>query len=228
VWIFRNPKKNLTAQLGQITKLIDDNLRALSEKLNNQPNSFLRGFLKIPTKAVDEKLKSRTKDRLDSIFETAQNGGIGYLEQGEEFQELANTFSTASNEELEFLKQQLYQAFGINENLFTCSYTEEEYRAYYQSVIKLYMRMIREEINRKAFTKNERTAGERLLVYMDMIDITSLKDLNEFAFKQVYSGNFNNNEIREMFGYGAYDGGDIYQTNRNAVPVANLLTDGEQ
>ena len=56
-----------------------------------------------------------------------------------------------------------------------------------------------------------------MMVYMDLFDVASLRDLNEFMFKQKYSGNFNSNELREMFGYGGYEGGDVFETNKNAV-----------
>lgn len=218
VWIFENPKQNLSVQLNQVTTLIDDALRALSYKVNEKP-STLRGFLKLPTKAEDGELKKKAQDRVKNIMETAADGEIGYLQKDEEFQELNNTYGTASKEEMEFLKQQLYNSFGINEDLFTCDYNEDQYRAYYQSVLKLYIRVIAEEINRKYFTKTARTQGQKLLFYVDLFDIASLKDLNEFAFKQKYSGNMNSNEIREIFGYGAYEGGEIFETNKNAVQI---------
>lgn len=218
VWIFENPKQNLSVQLNQVTTLIDDALRALSYKVNEKP-STLRGFLKLPTKAEDGELKKKAQDRVKNIMETAADGEIGYLQKDEEFQELNNTYGTASKEEMEFLKQQLYNSFGINEDLFTCDYNEDQYRAYYQSVLKLYIRVIAEEINRKYFTKTARTQGQKLLFYVDLFDIASLKDLNEFAFKQKYSGNMSSNEIREIFGYGAYEGGEIFETNKNAVQI---------
>jgi hypothetical protein len=218
-WIFENPKQNISAQLGQITRLIDDNLRALSYKLS-EGNSRLQGFLKVATKAEDGELKKRAEMRVANIMDAAKSSGVGYLQQGEEFQELNKEYGTASENELEFLKMQLYQAFGINEKLFTCDYTEEQYRAYYQSVLKVYQRVISDEINRKFFSKTARTQGHRLLVYFDLIDIVSLKDLNELAFKSKYAGIMNANEIREMyFGLPAYNGGDTYETNKNAVQI---------
>lgn len=218
VWIFENPKQNISAQLTQITKLIDDNLRAVSYKISKQGNG-LKGFLKMPFSAEDKEMKKKAEDRLNNILHTAKNSGIGYLDKKEEFQELNNTYNTASPEELEFLKNQLYQAFGINEKLFTCDYTEEQYRAYFSSVLKTYQRVISEEINRKYFSKTARTQGQTLIVYYDMFDIASLKDLNKFAFNTKYSGIFSANEIRSIFGYGGYEGGDIYETNKNAVQI---------
>lgn len=222
VWIFKNPKQNLSAQLTQITNIIDANLMTISNKLDEQ-NSWLKGFLKLGTKAADKELQERVKKRIESIMETAQNGGIGYLEQGEEFQELNNVYSSASSDDLEFLKSQLYNGFGINEKLFTCDYTEEQYRAYFSSVLKLYQRVIDEEINRKYFSKTARTQGHKLVVYYDMTDITSLKDLSEFTFKAKYSGLMNSNELREMYlGLPGYAGGEVFESNKNAVQVGDM------
>ena len=219
VWVFENPKLNVTSQLNQITELIDINLNALTEKLSDG-NSSLRGFLKLPTKAADEHLKKQAKNRVDSMLDLAKSGGIAYLEQGEEFQELSKDYSTASKEELEFLKSQLYNAHGINEKLFTCDYTEEQYRAYYSSVMKLYQRVFSEEINRKYFTKTARTQGNKLLVFFDMADMISFKDLVEGGFKSKYAGLMNSNEFRETYlGLPGYEGGEGFETNLNAVRI---------
>lgn len=218
VWIFENPKQNISAQLGQITKLIDDNLRAVSYKISRQGNT-LKGLLKMPFNSEDEEMKKKAEERVSNILDAAKNSGIGYLDKKEEFLELNNNYNTASPEELEFLKNQLYQAFGINEKLFNCDYTEEQYRAYFSSVLKVYQRVIEQEINRKYFSKTARTQGQTLIVYFDMFDIASLKDLNKFAFDSKYSGILNANEIRNIFGYGGYKGGDVYETNKNAVQI---------
>lgn len=219
VWVFENPKLNVTSQLNQITELIDINLNALTEKLG-RGNSKLRGFLKLPTKTADEHLKKQAKSRVDSMMELAANGGIAYLEQGEEFMELNKDYSTASKEEMEFLKSQLYHAHGINEKLFTCDYTEEQYRAYYSSVMKLYQRVFSEEINRKYFTKTARTQGNKLLVFFDMADMISFKDLVEGGFKSKYAGLMNSNEFRETYlGLPGYEGGEVFETNLNAVRI---------
>lgn len=226
IWVFDNPKQNVSAQLGQISRLIDDNLRALSEKVNS--GSKLKGFLKMPTTAIDGEMKKRAQERVNNIYETAQNGEIGYLQQGEDFKELSNEYGTASQEELEFLKSQLYNAFGINEKLFTADYNEDQYRAYHQSVLKVYQRVISEEINRKWFSKTARSQGQRLIVYYDIFDITSLKDLNEVAFKQVYSGNMNSNEVRtEFLGLPPYPEGETFESNKNAVRLGDTVAGKE-
>lgn len=221
VLIFMNPKKNVGTTLHSITRIIDENLKQMEFKLAESKNS-LKGFIRFNTKLADKSMKDYAKSRVSNILETAEEGGMGYLDKDEEFIELKQSFETISHDEIEQLKEQLYQAFGMNERLFTCDYSEEQYRAYFSSVLKVYQRVISEELNRKLFTQTARTQGQKLLVYFDFFDISSLKDLSDFAFKSKYSALMSANEIREIFGYGAYEGGDIYESNRNAITVDEI------
>jgi HK97 family phage portal protein len=220
VWIFENPKSNISNQLGQITRLINDALRAISERVNEHDKD-LSGLLKFPTKIQDGEMKARAESRVSNILDVAKKGGIGYLDAGEEFQELKNTYGLASKEELEFLKGQLYEAFGLNEHLFTCDYTEEQYRAYVQSVLSVYIRSIQEEISRKYFTRTARTQGHRLIYKLDMYAVSSLKDLTSFFKETVWAGILNTNECREIIDKSGYIGGDIFRTNSNAVDLTS-------
>lgn len=221
VLIFVNPKKNVGTTLHSITHIIDENLRHMSSKLAESQGQ-MKGLIRFNTKLADNSMKEYAKNRVRNIMETAEEGGVGYLDKDEEFIELSNTYETISSDEINQLKEQLYQAFGMNERLFTCDYSEEQYRAYFSSVLKVYQRVISEELNRKLFTQTARTQGQKILVYYDYFDIASLKDLSDFAFKSKYSALMSANEIREIFGYGAYEGGDVYESNRNAIDIDEL------
>ncbi|WP_221642099.1 phage portal protein [Listeria innocua] len=217
VYIFENPKESVAVKLNQIVQIIDENLSALSAGINER--SEIKGFLKLPTKVADETMKNKAQKRINNMAETAKTNGISYLEQGEEFQELSNKYETIANDDLEFLKNQIYQAYGINEKLFTCDYTEEQYRAYYQTIVKLFMRVITEELNRKSFSKTARTQGHKILAYMDIFDVSSLKDLTEFMFKSKYTAVNNSNELRSLIGLPPYDGGNVFESNKNATKI---------
>ena len=221
VWMFENPKKNLSAQLKQLTQLIDMNLSVISEKLSNGGQT-MKAIVKYNTQVSDGELKAKMEERINNILEVASGGGIGYLDKTEELQELKNNYATATNEEIEFLKGQLYNAFGLNEALFTGNYTEIQYRAYYQSVLMPIIKVIKEEITRKYFTKTARAQGQKLLVQTDLISISSLKDLTEFIAKGSYTALLNANEGRSFIGMAPYDGGDVYQSNRNALTMSEV------
>jgi HK97 family phage portal protein len=227
LWILKNPKKNLTIQLNKITQLIDSNLNAIAEKLADQSAVTIKGFLKLPFVTMDTKSEARATKLLNQINEVASKGNIGYLDKDTEFQELRNEISTMQSSDLEFLKSQLYNAFGINEKLFTCDYSESQYRAYFNSILKIYQRVVSEEINRKHFTQTARTQGHRLKVLHDIISIASLKDFTEFASKGIFNALINADEAREVIGYAPYEGGDVYNSNLNAVPLGGDANENE-
>jgi phage portal protein BeeE len=217
------PKPSLTNDLGQFGDVIDTYLAALSGKLAGQETGKLQGLLHIPTVVADKTAQDTAAERVTSMYTAAQTGGIGYLQKGEEFQELSNTYYTASSDELEFLKSQLYANFGLNEKIFTADASEEQIRQYMQGVVKIYVRNIREEINRKYFSRAQRETGERLMVYINIFDNLSMTSLSEFAWRQKYSGIMNANELREnLLDLPPYPGGEAYTDNRNSVPVSNL------
>lgn len=216
-WVFENPREGLSEALNKMLNLISSNLDRLMEKLGT--TSELQGFLEIDTKIQDEEMLDYVKKRIANIYEAAKNGKIGYLQQGEGFKELNHTFNTASMEEMQLLKDAINQGYGLNESLFNCTYSEMTYRAYQQSILNPFLRNIKQEVNSKAFTQTAITQGHRIITYMDPYQIASLKDLTEFAFRAKYSALMSSNEIREIFGLAAYDGGDIYESNLNAVTV---------
>jgi aromatic ring hydroxylase len=117
--------------LGQITRRIDDRLAALSYKLSEQGQK-LRGLLRIPTMVKDGSGKEYAEQRVNNILEMARGSGIAYLPQGEEFQELTNTYGTVSEVEMS-IEAAAYQALRINEKLFTCDYSEVQYRNIFQA-----------------------------------------------------------------------------------------------
>lgn len=214
-WVFENPREGLATNLNEIVNLINMNLERLMEKLANPSN--LKGLLKITTAVEDNELKKRAEMRVSNIMDVASNGNIGYLQKGEEFQELNQTYNTASSEELEFLKQQLSNSYGLNNKLLNCEYDEQIYRAYHQSILTPIINTIKEEIEYKNISKTAYTQGQRVAVYFDFYNVTSLKDLSDFAFRMKYSGIMNSNEIREIFGYGQFSGGDLFTDNKNSV-----------
>lgn len=227
VWIFENPKKNLTAQLEQLTGIIDMNLSVLSEKLSSGNSSMKAVIHYNTTKSSDGELKAKMEERVANILEVAQHGGIGYLDKDEELEELKNDYAMASDGEVKQLKNQLFEAFGLNEAIFTGNYTEIQYRAYYQSVLMPIVKTIREEITKKYFTKTARSQGQILLIQTDLISISSLKDLGDFIAKGSYSATLNANEGRSFLGMAPYEGGDVYQTNKNALTMSQVNAEEE-
>lgn len=221
VWLFENPKKNLTSQLHNLTNIIDMNLSVISEKLS-VGNAPVKAVLRFNTTTPDGQMKEKAEERIANILDVAKNGGIGYLAKDEQLEELKQEYATATENEISQLKDQLFEAFGLNSAIFTGNYTEMQYRAYYQSVLMPIIKTIREEITRKYFTRTARSQGHVLLTQTDLISISSLKDLGDFIAKGSYTASLNANESRSFLGMAPYKGGDVYQSNKNALTMSEV------
>lgn len=219
-WVFENPREGLIHNLKHMESIIGYNLDRLIEKLSEPSKLF--GFLKLPTRVEDKMMKEKAIDRINNIMEVAEYGGIGYLQLGEEFQELNRTFNTASADDIDFLKKQIYTAYGLNDAIFDGTYTEMQYRAYHQAVLLPIIHMIQQEINSKYFSRTAITQGHKLIVSFNFFNIVSLKDLNEFATQMKWNAIMTANEIRSVVGMSPYEGGDEYTSNLNAVSIGGL------
>lgn len=220
VLIFRNPAHNLHSNVGAFARVLDNSISAVNKKIT-EGSSGLKGFLKMRTNAVDEEMMQKAQQRVENIMNVATSTGIGYLDKDEDFVALSNPIEIASVEQLEFLKRQLQENYGINENILSGKYSELEYKAYLQNVIKPFQRIIVEELKKKLFTRTAITQGHEIELVLNPLEFATNKEIAEALQSLKYIGMISANEGRKVIGYPSYVGGDKYETNANAVEVAD-------
>ena len=229
VLIFEDSNYGLHNSANNISKLINDSLNAMSMQLaaNKRP---LHGFLKLGTSAKDAEMKARADSRVKNIMNVASSSGIGYLDKDEEFVELKTNIETVPYEQLNFLKNQLYENYGIDNKLLTSNYSQEQYLAYLKSVIYPIQKAIVEELNRKLISRNSMGLGYKIISAKNVLNNVSPNEIASTLQSLKYIGVISANEARRALGYASYEGGDLYESNYNARPVAapNDSIDGEK
>jgi len=223
VFIFVNPKPTLTIHLAGITSLIDNALHALSMKVTEGRNE-LRGILHLSTKVSDAEQRAYAEQRVKNMAAVASGAlPIAYAESGETFQEIQGRCdNTATESELNFLLDQLHRSFGISKAIFEGDYTDQQWKAYFNSVLRPIMNVIEQEITRKHFGKTARTQGNRVKIVVDFMQIASLADFTEFAYRGIYSSVVTPNEAREVLNLSPIPDGDTVLSNLNAIPLTSV------
>lgn len=216
--VFKNINHGLHDDMMNITSLINDSLTSLTAQIAENKQG-LRGFIKLNTNVRDQELLKYTQNRLDSIMQVANSTGIGHLQQNEEFQELKKDISTVSPEHLDFLKKQLFENYGINEDILTSNYNSQQYTAYIKSIIFPLQKIIVEEINKKLFSRKALTLGYKVINPNNALEFVSPDELADTLKDLKYVGVINSNEARALIGYDSYAGGDRYETNLNAAEI---------
>lgn len=212
------------SSLKSYVDLIDKNLNALSSLLSN--NGRINAFIKLDTNIANQELSKAEATWAKSQFKSAI-GGIGFLQKGQELVELKKTYEIIDKENISYLEDKLYEAFGLNKDLFTANYSEQQYSAYFKTTLKPILKILQQSFNKTLFSKKEFDEGKKLLFLLPQRDVTSLKDYTNYIHKAIYSGYANINELRIAEGKEPVDGGDINYTNANAVKLNEDEKDDE-
>jgi HK97 family phage portal protein len=103
--------------------------------------------------------------------------------------------------------QRIYSFFNVNDKIIQSKYTEDEWNAYFESVIEPLATQMGNEYTRKLFTRRERGFGNRIIFEASSLQYASMQTkLN--LLQMVDRGSMTPNEWREVLNLGPIEGGD--------------------
>ena len=219
ILLFISPMKIKMATVYEQGQLLD---KAYTVYKNGVGNSSLKLVLQKNTaqNSVDQSQIKIEKQRNEDLLKSSEGSGIATLYNGEKLTELSNNINTPSLDEINNIKTQLSNLFGLNPNMLSNQYSEEESNSFNSNIIEPFRKIIEIELNEKLLTDTQLENGENIEISYDLLSASSLKDKTDFMTKGLYSGVINDNEARKVIlGYKAYNGGDTYRTNKNSVDI---------
>ena len=124
---------------------------------------------------------------------------------------------SAASQQLDKLKIDILQYLPINGDILSGNYSEEKFRAFYDTLIEPFAIQITQICTRGLLDDKQRLAGETVELKSDLLDYSSietkLKVVNALApIKGIKIG-----KIRELFGFEYGDDGDDYVQSLNYV-----------
>lgn len=103
--------------------------------------------------------------------------------------------------------QRIYSFFNINEKIIQSKYDENEWNAYFESVIEPLSMQLSNEYTRKLFSRRERGFGNRIIFEASSLQYASMSTkLN--LLQMVDRGAMTPNEWRHVMNLGPIEGGD--------------------
>lgn len=169
----------------------------------------LRGLLKYNQVLSPERLKDE-KDRFVNDYLSVSNaGGVAALDAKFDYEPLKDNPVTINREQMEAVKDNIYSYLGINEKIIKSEYDENEYSAFYESVLEPIAVQLSQELTHKLFTKREQAFGNSIVLDSNRLQFTS----NETKTKI----------IKELMPYGIF-------TVNQALEILNLppVSDGDK
>lgn len=168
----------------------------------------LRGILKYTGMLKEADIKA-SRDRFVSEYLSVQNsGGVAALDGKADYIELKNQPVIINAPQMKELRDAIFRYFGVNENIVTGKYNEDEYEAFYESVLEPLAIQLSLEFTSKLFTERERGFGNEIIFEANRLQYASMKTKLNLK-EMVDRGAMTPNEWREALNLAPIEGGDI-------------------
>lgn len=147
------------------------------------------GFTMIEVRQGAKTMSNPMKQLEADLIEN--ESGIAVLDQRAEFQEVKSEPVTLTKEQLTYTKENIYDYFNINEDIIRGKFTDDEWNAFFESVIEPLSIQLSLEFTNKIFSKESILAGHKIIFSVDRIQYakttTKITMLKELAILGLYT-----------------------------------------
>ncbi|MCH3976404.1 MAG: phage portal protein [Bacilli bacterium] len=198
-------------------KINDSVLQGLDNAIKT---SFqVKGLLKI-NGILSEKDKSAQKREFDeALKEATKEGGssIVPVDLKSEYVPLNVDPKLIDSETLSFLQKKIISYFGVSEPIFDNKYDENQYNAFYESVIEGVAIALSEAFSKALLTRSQLEKGEQIIFYSERLQYASWNTKVQAIEKLMGLGILSLNESRALLGFEPLEGGSKRLQSLNYV-----------
>ena len=185
----------------------------------------IKGVIK-STKAMlkpEDVKKMRDQFVSDFVDSRKNRSGIGGLDATTDFIPVKIEPTTASDSQMKAIDNKVLSYFGVNEHIIQSNYTEDEWNAFYESVLEPIGLQMSLEFSNKLFTPTEKNFGNEILFESNRLQYASNKTKIDLVR---YAGNIMTiNEQREVFNLAPVENGDVFIIDQNHTINEEVGTD---
>lgn len=176
----------------------------------------IRGVLK-STKAMlkPEDVKKMRDQFVKDFIDNSNKSGIGGLDATTEFSPVKIEPTTANESQIKSIDSKILSYFGINDNIIQSKYSEDEWNAFYESVLEPIGIQMSLEFTNKIFTPTEKHFGHQIVFESNRLQYVS----NNTKINLLrYANNIMTvNELREVFNLAPREDGDVIMQDLNHI-----------
>lgn len=134
---------------------------------------------------------------------------------------------TVDAEQMKLIQTNVYNYFGVNEEVIQGKATSDMLDAFFNSAIEPFAIALSEAMSRAIYTDRERDFGNHVYVNANRLQYMSQTAKVEVARDLGDRGVLTINEIRELFNYSPIEGGDVAYIRGEYKPVETIDQKGE-
>lgn len=201
--------------LRNTLELLDATGQALKNTVKNSAN--LKGYLKYNNFADNEELKNKVKEFQTAYMDASNEGGLGGLDNTMEFHEINQRTPSIPTLQSQFLRDNIYRYYNVNENILMSKFSETDWNAFYESVIEPIALQLSLEFTFKLLTERERGFGNKIIFSSNRLQYATLQTRSSVGSILYDRGIITINEFRELLYYEPIEDGDVRMISLNYV-----------
>ena len=192
----------------------------------------IRGVLKFTSLVNPTQVKAEKEQFVADYFNPNNSGGVAATDQRFDFVPTNVTPYNIPQEQVEAVNRQIYDYLGINGKIISGSYTENEFSAFYESVVEPFALQLSQEFHLKC--------GSDVTFTAERLEFSSAETKIKLLHEAAPLGLITVNEARKLLAlppvddgdrrlqslnYVAADKADAYQLNESEVKTDEADTD---
>lgn len=177
----------------------------------------LRGILKYQGMLKDTDITSSRTRFVDEFLGVSNSGGVAAIDSKADFVELKGDPKIINAAQMKELRDSVYRYYGINENVVKSDLTDDQWGAFYESVLEPLAVQMSLEFTWKLFTGQEQARGNEIVFEANRLQYVNVKTKTQMIKDLAPLGLFTINEAREVFNMAPVEGGDKRIQTLNVV-----------
>jgi HK97 family phage portal protein len=196
------------AALASLMEVVNTTDQGIVKAIKN--SNVIRWLLKFTQSLRPEDIKKNVDQFVENYLSTTTSsvGAAGTDAKADVTQVTPHDY-VPNAAQIDRTTQRIYSFFNVNDKIIQSKYTEDEWNAYFESVIEPLATQMGNEYTRKLFTRRERGFGNKIIFEASSLQYAAMKTkLNLVQF--VDRGIMNPNEVREILNLSPIEGGEKY------------------
>ena len=195
------------AALKPTMQLIHTNNQGIIAGVKN--SAQIRFLAKIANMIDPEDIKKeRERFTSENLSESNQSGMIIYDNKFTEIKQVQNSQYTINAAQMKQIKENVFNYFGINENILQNKYDEEGFNAYFQGKIEPFAIQLSLVLSNITFSERQIAHGNYFLLSMSRLEFASIATRTSLSTAFFDRALINRNGVRKILGLPMVDDPD--------------------
>lgn len=200
--------------INQILKVLQTNYEGIEQAIKT--SQFIRFIVQTSTILNDKVKKERAQSFADTYL-GKDSSGVVYLDGATSIQQVTTAPKWSNADELKTFKDDIYEYLGGSDKITKATFTDDEWTAYYESVIEPVLLKIASELTFKIYSKAELERGDEIAFDGDSLHTASLKTRVQVAQTIQKQPVYRPNDVNKLLGLEPIDSGDEEFASLNYV-----------